>query len=91
MVSGRLCCVEAAFDRTNLVALERRKIYRDPDKLANAAQDLKRLVPGYQKLSGARAIGPHLDPARNRSRSFRVFVDGLQRVVAALPPAGADG
>jgi hypothetical protein len=88
---GDLTAVEAAFDRSDLVGLERRKAYRDPDKLANAAQELKRLVPRYQKLSGARSIGPHLDPARNRSRSFRVFVDGLQRVVAALPPTGAEG
>jgi hypothetical protein len=32
---------------------------------------------GYLKVEAARAISPHMDPARNRSRSFQVFRDGL--------------
>lgn len=32
---------------------------------------------GYLKIEAARAISPYMDPARNRSRSFQVFRDGL--------------
>lgn len=83
---GDFAAVEAAFHVGDLVGKERRAIYRDPDRLANAAQEMKRLVPWYQKISGARSMGPHLDPARNRSHSFRVFVEGLKQMIATLPP-----
>ncbi len=33
---------------------------------------------GYLKVKAARTIAPHMDPARNRSKSFQVFRDGLQ-------------
>jgi hypothetical protein len=33
---------------------------------------------GYRKVEAARAIAPHLEPDRNRSRSFWVFCEGLR-------------
>ncbi len=33
---------------------------------------------GYLKVEAARTISPYMDPARNRSRSFQVFREGLQ-------------
>ncbi len=33
---------------------------------------------GYSKIAAARQIAPYLDPARNRSRSFQVFLEGLR-------------
>jgi len=83
---GDLVAVEAAFKVRHLARLERRASLRNPDGLANAAQELKRLVPSYQKLHGARSIGLQLDPGRNRSHSFRVFVAGLNALVAAMAP-----
>jgi Domain of unknown function (DUF4276) len=85
---GDFAAIEAAFQVGNLVGLESRARYRDPDRLANAPQELKRLIPSYQKLRGARSVGQYLDPERNRSRSFQVFVQGLTQMIAALrPPA----
>jgi hypothetical protein len=85
---GDFAAIEAAFQVGNLVGLESRARYRDPDRLANASQELKRLIPSYQKLRGARSVGQYLDPERNRSRSFQVFVQGLTQMIAALrPPA----
>lgn len=78
---GDLEAVEAAFGLHGLAALGGRRHLRDPDALPNASQELKKLVPSYQKRSGARAIGIHLDSERNRSRSFRVFIEGLRRLL----------
>lgn len=55
--------------------------YRNPDNLANAAQELKRIAPAYQKVSGSRAIGPNLDIYNNRSTSFNALISGVRRLV----------
>lgn len=58
--------------------------YRDPDRLGNAAQELKALTRNaYQKVSGSRRIAPLLDlEGRNRSTSFRVFCEGVRKLSA---------
>lgn len=53
--------------------------YRDPDTLTNASQELAELTGDATKVGRASMIAPHLDPARNRSRSFRVFFDILRQ------------
>ena len=82
---GDLEAVSLAFDCPRVAGEQRKRKYRDPDALGNPVQELRRLVPEYSKISGARRIGPHLDPARNRSRSFQVFVAGLRRLAEAPP------
>lgn len=56
---------------------------RDPDRLLKPSAELQRLFPAFQKVDGARRLGARLDPATNTSASFRTFVEGLQRVIAA--------
>ena len=36
----------------------------------------------YQKISGSRAIGPHLSLTGYRSRSFMKFISGVRRIMA---------
>jgi len=79
---GDLAAVERAFGKTNLAAQQTKAKYRDPDRLANPAQELAKLIPGYQKLGGARDIAPHMNLTGNRSRSFQAFLSGLQRLVS---------
>jgi hypothetical protein len=38
---------------------------------------------GLSKLQLAEKIAPHMDPARNTSRSFQVFRDALLQAAAA--------
>ena len=38
---------------------------------------------GLSKQQAAQAIAPHMDPARNTSRSFQVFRDALLEAAAA--------
>lgn len=75
---GDLAAVADAFGMPSLVLLQRKAKYRNPDNLMNAAQELKRIVPGYQKVQGARLIAEHVDILRNCS----VFIEGVQRVAA---------
>ncbi len=53
---------------------------RDPDRVTQPSQVMKELVPSFQKLSGARIMGRCIQPGRNRSRSFAVLIEGIQRL-----------
>ncbi|TVS07336.1 MAG: DUF4276 family protein [Cyanobium sp. PLM2.Bin73] len=64
--------------------------FRDPDAIAGGTWEafervLQRhgYVPGgLQKITAARAIGQHIDPGRNRSRSFQIFHQAVIEAVA---------
>lgn len=79
---GDLGAVAAAFDCK--VPSSRLAKYRSPDKLANDAQELRRLTGGqYQKVSGSRAIAPFLKlDGTNRSESFNALVAGIRKILA---------
>lgn len=79
---GDLHAVENAFQIAGLARKQRQHKYRDPDRLNNAAQELQSLVPNYQKINGARRISRHLDIDQNCSTSFRVFIEGIMKVIA---------
>jgi len=78
---GDLAAVEIAFGVHGIARRQRQRKFRDPDALINAEQELRRLVPQYQKISGSRRIAPHLNLESNRSHSFGVFLAGLRRLV----------
>ncbi|MFA7279244.1 MAG: DUF4276 family protein [Sterolibacterium sp.] len=59
--------------------------FRDPDRLGSPSKELTALTKGtYQKVSGSRAIGDHLDPANTRSPSFKNLLQGIRRMEAEL-------
>jgi hypothetical protein len=61
--------------------LHRKAAFRDPDAITGGTREaLERVLRragyfagGLRKIEAARAIAPHMDPARNRSRSFQVL------------------
>jgi hypothetical protein len=57
-----------------------RASYRDPDGITKPSDHLARLCPNFQKVSGARALGRHMSYQRSKSRSFRVLIDGIERI-----------
>ena len=64
------------------------KKYRNPDERSNACEELKKLTNGqYQKINGSRRIGAvfPIDQSTNRSHSYRVFIDGIQKVIGVTP------
>lgn len=73
-----------AFDDPRLAELSRRSRYRDPDAVTRPSAELARLVPAFQKVKGARAMGKHVDPHRCTSRSFQVFVAAVERLNSTL-------
>jgi hypothetical protein len=78
-----LAAVESGLEIKGLSARQNRKKYREPDQSANASEEMAKLTQHrYQKVGGSRAIGPHLDVENTRSRSFAVFVSGLQKLFA---------
>jgi hypothetical protein len=63
--------------------------YRNPDALSYACEELKKLTHNqYQKISGSRQIGAvfPIDYNTNRSHSYRVFIDGIQKVISVTAP-----
>ena len=82
---GDLAAVERGLDIRNLVRYGSRRQYRVPDEIRSPAQELSRITRNaYQKVSGSRDIGPELSPDANKSHSFRVFIEGVQRAVHGL-------
>jgi hypothetical protein len=75
----------AAYDRLP-ATLHRRKPYRDPDAIKGGTcealhRELKEAgydLPVFPKIKVAREVAGHMDPARNRSPSFRAFCAGLE-------------
>jgi Domain of unknown function (DUF4276) len=49
---------------------------------AKAVKDAGWPLPGQLKHEWAEEIGPHMDPGRNQSPSFRKLCDGLRRLAA---------
>jgi hypothetical protein len=77
---GDLSAVEQAIGPTGIARRQNNRKFRDPDALANAAEELSKIAPGYQKVAGSRAIGPRLSTSGNTSVSFNVFVSGIERL-----------
>ncbi len=85
-VLGDLDALAEAFDQPTLSKLKSKAKFRDPDKLSSAAQEVRKLVPTYQKVSGAREVTKHIVPERNRSHSFQVFLKGVRDLSEATRP-----
>jgi hypothetical protein len=77
---GDLAAVERAFG-VDLSKKKNKAIYRNPDNIQNAKQELRKLIPQYQQISGAKRIAFEMSLGENKSRSFRVFVEGVGKVV----------
>lgn len=59
--------------------------FRQPDYLHNPSKDLLVLTKQrYQKVSGSREIGKHLDVSNERSSSFKNLIAGIKRMEQEL-------
>ncbi|MBF0109222.1 MAG: DUF4276 family protein [Magnetococcales bacterium] len=80
---GDLKSIETAFNVRGVATQQRSRKFRDPDGLDNPVQELTRMAPTYQKISGARAMGRIMNRENNTSRSFNVFIEGIDRLIQA--------
>ena len=81
---GDLAAVAAAFDTQKADTPAHRKRFVDPDGWQKPSVEVKRLVPVFQKIGGARAMAPHLSVIGNRSCSLQVFVAGVCRLATDM-------
>lgn len=75
-----LAAVERGLAISGLAARQHEKRFANPDHYPGPSKALSRIAPSYQKVSGSRAIGPHLDPDNSRSKSFAHFVRAVKRI-----------
>ncbi|ADU65732.1 hypothetical protein Selin_0997 [Desulfurispirillum indicum S5] len=81
---GDLNAVAKAIGPSRLSGQQNNAKYRNPDRLNNASQELKRLAQSYQKISGSCAIGQTLSLEGNRSHSFNQLLDGIRKLTGAV-------
>ena len=81
---GDLEALAIAFDESKLSSPGMHKRFAAPDEWVKPSQELRRIVPAFQKIGGARAMAPHLSAARNVSRSFQNFVNGVKRIAEQM-------
>jgi len=80
-----LCAVEQALGLTKLARQQGSAKFRCPDQLGSPSKELETLTEGiYQKVSGSREIGRFLDPANERSLSFKNFMKSVRRMESEL-------
>ena len=80
-----LAAVEAGLGINWLQRHQQGRKFRAPDTLGSPSAELKQLTKRiYQKRSGSRAIGHHLDPSNARYDSFRNLVSGIRKQCEAL-------
>ena len=70
-----------AFGDEKLRNIGRRARFRNPDIIAKPSDEVKNLVPQFQKTVGARQMAQHLTREGNRSHSFAVFLNGIAGLV----------
>ena len=79
-VAGDLNALAMAFLVPAVAKEANRAKFRDPDSLVRPVEEIRRLLPTYQKIDGARRMGPLLDPDSNNSVSFRAFCSGVRKL-----------
>lgn len=79
---GDLEAVERGLSCAGVAKLASKSIYRQPDLMTNAPDQLKRITGGvYQKCLGSRAIAPYLDLlGGNRSNSFNALLSAIREL-----------
>lgn len=79
---GDLAAVEKGLDLKGIARKKNQKKFRDPDLLANPSEEMFKLTNNlYDKVSGSRAIAPHLDLESNSSKSFNMLINGIKNLV----------
>ena len=81
---GGAAMMAEAYGKKALLRIGRKARFRDSDAVQQPSAALQSLLPEFQKVSGARRIAPFLTRERNRSRSFQVLLDGIDRLYADM-------
>jgi hypothetical protein len=77
-----LNAVASAYKRPELSRLAGQARYRDPDTIMSPSQELKRIIPEYQKVDGSRRLGALLDPENGKSKSFAHLISAVRKITS---------
>lgn len=77
---GDLLALEQAYPSFKARKYTRKAKYRVPDRL-QGADEMRRLVPDFQKIDAARKMARHIEIHRNQSASFQHLVSGVQKLL----------
>ena len=75
---GDPSALSVAFDNHQLQHLGDKHKYHYPDTIVYPSKEISKLIPGFQKISGARKMSAHLSRSENRSPSYNVLMDGIE-------------
>jgi hypothetical protein len=82
---GDLKAVQTGLGIKGVARRQDEKKFRDPGHLGAPSLELEKLTRQlYQKVSGSRAIAPHLDLERSRSKSFQHLIQAMRRLAHEL-------
>lgn len=81
---GEPSAMAKAFGNDQLNEIGNKVRYRDPDEIRQPSREIAKLVPEFQKISGARRMASYLSREGNHSRSFQVMIDGIERISASI-------
>jgi hypothetical protein len=79
-----------AYGKNSLKKIGEKSQYRNPDAIQKPSREIKKMIPEFQKISGARRMAAHLTRSGNRSRSFQVMMEGVERAMKAHLPKGTE-
>ena len=77
---GQPDAMAKAFGDEKLRDIGKMRRFRNPDTRNKPSQDVVKLYKGFQKINGARRIADYLTREDNQSPSFKVFLDGVERL-----------
>lgn len=80
---GDFDAVKKAYPKFNHQNFMKKAKYRNPD-ICNASYEIKRIIPEFQKVGGAKKIAPFIDIQKNKSESFQQTISGLVRFFDAI-------
>ena len=87
---GEPAALADAFGNEQLRNMGSKARYRDPDAVVRPSEEIEKLVPEFQKVSGARRMAKRLSRDGNSSRSFQVLIEGIDRLSTTLQASDSE-
>ena len=81
---GEPAALAKVFENNHLSELGNKAKYREPDAIPNPSKELAKLIPEFKKIAHARRMAAQLSRNGNRSRSYQVTMDGIERMFETI-------
>jgi len=81
---GDLQAIEKAYPKFKSSKFINKEKFRNPDKLTNAAEEMIKILPSFQKGQGSKNIPVYMDLDNNKSESFKQFVSGVRKFLGIM-------